>query len=42
MRARQIQRRDEDLEEAKLHLQRMRFEGKEAFNELKTLRINDL
>ena len=29
MRARQLQRRDEDLEEATLHLQRMRLEGKE-------------
>lgn len=29
MRARELQRRDEDLEEAVLHLQCMRFEGKE-------------
>lgn len=29
MRARQLQRRDDDLEEATLHLQRMRLEGKE-------------
>lgn len=29
MRARQLQRRDEDLEEATLHLRRMRLEGKE-------------
>ena len=29
MRARQLQRRDKDLEEATLHLQRIRFEGKE-------------
>ena len=29
MRARQLQRRDKDLEEATLHLQRMRLKGKE-------------
>lgn len=29
MRACQLQRRDEDLEEATLHLERMRLEGKE-------------
>ena len=29
MHARQLQRRDKDLEEASLHLQRMRLEGKE-------------
>ncbi len=29
IRARQLQHRDEDLEEATLHLQRMRLEGKE-------------
>ncbi len=29
MRARQLQCRDEDLEKATLHLQRMRLEGKE-------------
>ena len=29
MRARQLQRRDKDLEEATLHLQHMRIEGKE-------------
>lgn len=33
MRAGQLQRRDEDLEEAVVHLQRMRLEGKERHNE---------
>ena len=32
LRARQIQRRDEDLEEAALYLQRMREKGKEVFD----------
>lgn len=38
MRARQLQRRDEDLEEAVLHLQRMRLEGKERHDEKHTTR----
>ena len=38
MRARQIQRRDEDLEEAALFLQRMREQGKEIFDETKSIR----
>ena len=33
MRARQLQRREEDLEEAVHHLQRMRMEGKEEFDD---------
>lgn len=33
MRARQLQRRDEDLEEAVLHLQRMQLEGKKRHDE---------
>lgn len=33
MRARQLQRRDKDLEEAILHLQRMQLEGKERHDE---------
>ena len=33
MRARQLQRRDKDLEEAVLHLQHMRLEGKERHDE---------
>jgi hypothetical protein len=37
MRARQIERRDADLEEAKLHLQRMRIQNKELYDETKQL-----
>ena len=42
MRARQIQRRDEDLEEATYHLQRMRMEGKEDFDDSHRIRTKEL
>lgn len=42
MRARQLQRRDEDLEEAVLHLQRMRLEGKERHDEKHGIRNEEL
>ena len=38
MRARQLQRRDEDLEEAALHLRRMRKQSKELFDDKHQLR----
>ena len=42
MRARQLQRRDDDLEEATLHLQRMRLEGKERHDEKHGIRHEEL
>ena len=42
MRARQLQRRDQDLEEAVLHLQRMRLEGKERHDEKHGIRNEEL
>ena len=42
MRARQIQRRDEDIEETALFLQRQRIEGKETFDTLNNLRSIEL
>ncbi len=42
MRARQLQRRDTDLEEAVLHLQRMRLEGKERHDEKHGIRNEEL
>lgn len=42
MRARQIQRRDEDLEEAILHLQRRRMDGKEDFDDTHQIRVAEL
>ena len=42
MRARQLQRRDEDLEEATLHLQRMRLEGKERHDDKHSIRVEEL
>lgn len=42
MRACQLQRRDEDLEEAVLHVQRMRLEGKERHNEEHGIRTEEL
>ena len=42
MRARQIQRRDEDMEETALFLQRQRMEGKETFDTLNNLRSIEL
>ena len=42
MRARQLQQRDEDLEEAVLHLRRSREHGKEEFNARKQLRSGEL
>lgn len=41
MRARQIQRRDEDLEEAALYLQRSRLQGKDTFDESHKVRPED-
>ena len=38
MRAKQLQRRDEDLEEAALHLRRMREQNKELFDDKHQLR----
>jgi len=37
MRARQIERRDEDIEEAMAHLQRMRIQGKEQYDRMRDL-----
>ena len=37
MRARQIERRDEDIEEAVAHLRRMRLQGKEYFDQTKNI-----
>ena len=37
MRARQIERRDQDIEEAIAHLRRMRLQGKEYFNQTKNI-----
>ena len=42
MRARQLQRRDDDLEEATLHLQRMRLDGKERHDEKNGIRHEEL
>ena len=42
MRVRQLQRRDDDLEEAALHLQRMRLEGKERHDEKHGIRNEEL
>ncbi len=42
MRARQLQRRDDDLEEATLHLQRMQLEGKERHDEKHGIRHEEL
>lgn len=42
MRARQLQRRDEDLMEARDHLQRMRERGKEEFEERKNIRLSNI
>ena len=42
MRARQIQRRDEDMEETALFLQRQRMEGKETLDTLNNLRSIEL
>ena len=42
LRARQLERRDEDLEEAILRLQRVRTEGKEYFDQKHRLREKDL
>ena len=42
MRARQLQWRDKDLQEATLHLQRSRKQEKEEFNARKQLRIKEL
>ena len=42
LRARQIQRRDEDLEEAAMHLQRVRTEAKDLFDENHRTRTEDL
>ena len=42
MRARQIQRRVEDLEEAILHLQRRRMDGKEDFDDTHQIRVAEL
>ena len=42
MRARQLQRRDEDLEEAVLHLQRMRLEEKERHDEKNRIQDTEL
>lgn len=38
LRARQLQRRDEDMEEARLHQQRKRLDGKDRFDTEKSLR----
>lgn len=40
MRLGQLKRRDEDLEEATLHLQRMRIEGKEHHDEKLVFEMN--
>jgi len=37
MRARQIERRNQDIEEARAHLQRMRIQGKEYYDRMKRL-----
>src|SRR5436190_6752153 len=37
MRARQIERRDEDIEEAVAHLQRMREQGKEQYDRMRAV-----
>lgn len=42
MRARQIQRRDEDIDEAGLYLQQSREHGKNHFDSRERLRIKDL
>lgn len=42
LRARQLERRDEDLKEAILHLQRMRAEGKDIFDQNHQLREDEL
>ena len=42
MRARQIQRRDEDMTETALYLQRMRMAGKELFDNERQLKKNEL
>ena len=42
MRARQLQRRGKDLEEAVLHLQRMRLEGKERRDKKQGIRNEEL
>ena len=42
MRARQLQRRDEDLEEATLHLQRMRLKGKERHDDKHDICVEEL
>ena len=42
MRARQLQCKDKDLEEAVLHLQRMRLEGKERHDKKQGIRNEDL
>ena len=42
IRARQLQRRDDDFEEATLHLQRMRLEGKERHDEKYGIRHKEL
>ena len=42
MRARQLQRRDEDLQEAALYLRRSREQGKDNFDSQKRLRVKEL
>ena len=42
MRVRQLQRRDEDLQEAALYLRRLREQGKDNFNSQKHLRVKEL
>lgn len=42
MRARQLQHRDEDLEETTLHIQRMQLEGKERHDKKHGIRHEEL
>lgn len=42
MRTRQLKRRDEDLEEATLHLQHMRLEGKERHDDKHSICVEEL